>query len=88
MAIQDDPPMSRSPASIRHAREIASTQALAAEGLPILLIEHQMDMISRLCDRVIVMAEGRYLTEGSFDDVARDQRVQEAYMGRRARSAH
>jgi branched-chain amino acid transport system ATP-binding protein/neutral amino acid transport system ATP-binding protein len=71
------------------AREIGEhLQALAAEGLPILLIEHQMDMISRLCDRVIVMAEGRYLTEGSFDDIARDQRVQEAYMGRRARSAH
>lgn len=70
------------------AREIGEhLQALSAEGLPILLIEHQMDMISRLCDRVIVMAEGRYLTEGSFDDIARDQRVQEAYMGRRARSA-
>jgi ABC-type branched-subunit amino acid transport system ATPase component len=71
------------------AREIGEhLQALAAEGLPILLIEHQMDMISRLCDRVIVMAEGRYLTAGSFDDIARDQHVQEAYMGRRARSAH
>jgi branched-chain amino acid transport system ATP-binding protein/neutral amino acid transport system ATP-binding protein len=71
------------------AREIgAHLQALAAEGLPILLIEHQMDMVARLCDRVIVMAEGRYLTAGTFDEIARDQRVQEAYMGRRARSAH
>jgi ABC-type branched-subunit amino acid transport system ATPase component len=71
------------------AREIGEhLQALAAEGLPILLIEHQMDMVARLCDRVIVMAEGRYLTEGTFDEIARDERVQEAYMGRRARSAH
>jgi branched-chain amino acid transport system ATP-binding protein/neutral amino acid transport system ATP-binding protein len=71
------------------AREIGEhLQALAADGLPILLIEHQMDMVARLCDRVIVMAEGRYLTAGSFDEVARDARVQEAYMGRRARSAH
>jgi branched-chain amino acid transport system ATP-binding protein/neutral amino acid transport system ATP-binding protein len=71
------------------AREIGEhLQALAAEGLPILLIEHQMDMVARLCDRVIVMAEGRYLTEGSFDEIAHDDRVQEAYMGRRARGVH
>ena len=71
------------------AREIGEhLRALAAEGSPILLIEHQMDMISRLCDHVIVMAEGRHLTEGSFAEIARDPRVQEAYMGRRARSAH
>ena len=71
------------------AREIGEhLQALAAEGMPILLIEHQMDMVARLCDRVIVMAEGRYLTEGSFDEIASDERVQEAYMGRRARGVH
>jgi branched-chain amino acid transport system ATP-binding protein/neutral amino acid transport system ATP-binding protein len=71
------------------AREIGEhLKALSAEGLPILLIEHQMDMVARLCDRVIVLAEGRYLTEGSFDEIARDERVQEAYMGRRARVAH
>jgi branched-chain amino acid transport system ATP-binding protein/neutral amino acid transport system ATP-binding protein len=71
------------------AREIGEhLQVLAAEGLPILLIEHQMDMVARLCDRVIVMAEGRYLTGGSFDAIASDLRVQEAYMGRRTRRAH
>jgi len=70
------------------AREIGEhLQALAAEGLPILLIEHQMDMVARLCNRVIVLAEGRFLTEGTFDEIARDAHVQEAYMGRRARSA-
>jgi branched-chain amino acid transport system ATP-binding protein/neutral amino acid transport system ATP-binding protein len=70
------------------AREIGEhLQALAAEGLPILLIEHQMDMVARLCNRVIVLAEGRYLTEGTFDEIAGDAHVQEAYMGRRARSA-
>ena len=42
-----------------------------------------MDMIARLCDHVVVMAEGRQLAEGSFADVAADARVQEAYMGRR-----
>jgi branched-chain amino acid transport system ATP-binding protein/neutral amino acid transport system ATP-binding protein len=42
-----------------------------------------MDMIARLCDPVIVMAEGRKLREGSFAELADDPEVQEAYMGRR-----
>ena len=51
--------------------------------MTILLIEHHMDMVARLCDHVIVLAEGRRLAEGSFADVAADPAVQEAYMGRR-----
>jgi ABC-type branched-subunit amino acid transport system ATPase component len=66
------------------AREIGEQlRALLAEGITILLIEHQMDMIARLCDHVIVMAEGRRLVEGSFAELARDPLVQQAYMGRR-----
>ncbi len=57
--------------------------ALKDGGLTLLIIEHDMDMIARLCDPVIVMAEGRRLTEGRFADIAADPRVQEAYMGGR-----
>jgi branched-chain amino acid transport system ATP-binding protein/neutral amino acid transport system ATP-binding protein len=65
------------------AREIGERlREILAEGVTLLLIEHQMDMIARLCDHVIVMAEGRRLTEGSFAEVAADTVVQEAYMGR------
>ena len=64
------------------SREIGERlQEIVAEGITLLLIEHQMDMIARLCDHVIVMAEGRRLTEGSFADVAADTSVQDAYMG-------
>jgi ABC-type branched-subunit amino acid transport system ATPase component len=42
-----------------------------------------MDAVLRLCDPVIVMAEGRNLAEGSFREVAENPAVQEAYMGRR-----
>jgi ABC-type branched-subunit amino acid transport system ATPase component len=66
------------------ANEIgAHLRALRAEGLTFLIIEHHMDVIARLCDPVIVMAEGRHLAEGSFAAIAADARVQEAYMGRR-----
>jgi branched-chain amino acid transport system ATP-binding protein/neutral amino acid transport system ATP-binding protein len=66
------------------AREIGEhLKALGREGITILLIEHHMDMVARLCDHVIVLAEGRRLAEGSFEEVAGNAAVQEAYMGRR-----
>ena len=65
-------------------REIADhLRGLVADGLTVLLIEHHMDTIAELCDHVVVLAEGRNLAEGSFDDLARNEAVQEAYMGRR-----
>jgi len=56
-------------------------------GHTLFVIEHDMNMIAKLCDPVIVLAEGVKLTEGSFAEIAADERVQEAYMGRRARRA-
>ena len=56
---------------------------LRTEGLSFLIIEHHMDLIARLCDPVIVMAEGRTLTEGSFAEVSANAEVREAYMGKR-----
>jgi branched-chain amino acid transport system ATP-binding protein len=50
-------------------------------GVTILLIEHDMDLVMRLCDPVIVLSEGRPLVEGSFETVAKDPRVLAAYLG-------
>ena len=66
------------------AEEIADhLRALQAENVTFLIIEHHMDLIARLCDPVIVMAEGALLTQGSFAEVAADPAVQDAYMGAR-----
>jgi ABC-type branched-subunit amino acid transport system ATPase component len=66
------------------AGEIAEhLKSLVARGITVLLIEHDMGLIARLCDPVIVMAEGKVMTEGSFAAVAKDARVQEAYLGAR-----
>ena len=46
------------------------------------MIEHDMDFIGRLCDPVIVMAEGSVLFEGSVEDAKKDERVIESYLGR------
>lgn len=56
-------------------------QALQQEGITILLIEHDMPLIRRLCDEVIVMADGAFMARGDFDQIAGDVRVQEAYLG-------
>ena len=62
--------------------EIADQLAAISEsGVTILLIEHEMELIERLCDDVVVMAEGKFLTRGSFDEVTADRRVQECYLG-------
>jgi ABC-type branched-subunit amino acid transport system ATPase component len=58
-------------------------RTLRDDGLSFLVIEHHMDMIARLCDPVIVLAEGRTLAEGSFAAIQGNEEVQEAYMGRR-----
>jgi len=50
-------------------------------GYTFCMIEHDMDFISRLCDPVIVMAEGRVLTEGSPSEVMANEQVIEAYLG-------
>ena len=50
-------------------------------GVTILLIEHDMDLVMRLCDPVIVLSEGHPLVEGPFGEVASDPRVLEAYLG-------
>ena len=62
--------------------EIADQLAAISEsGVTILLIEHEMELIEQLCDDVVVMAEGKFLTRGSFDEVTADRRVQECYLG-------
>jgi ABC-type branched-subunit amino acid transport system ATPase component len=70
------------------AREISEhLKSLIQDGITILLIEHHMDMVARLCDHVVVMAEGRRLAEGTFKQMAEDASVQAAYMGRRQAGA-
>ena len=46
------------------------------------MIEHDMDFINRMCDPVIVMAEGSVLFEGTSDEVKKNEKVIESYLGR------
>jgi branched-chain amino acid transport system ATP-binding protein len=45
------------------------------------MIEHDMEFIGRLCETVIVMAEGKVLAQGTIDEIKTNDQVIEAYLG-------
>lgn len=81
LLLLDEPMAGVNPSLVRDIGE--QLLGIAAEGVTIVLIEHQMDLIARLCQHVVVMAEGRRMIEGTFAEVAANAEVQNAYMGSR-----
>ncbi len=51
------------------------------DGLSIILVEHEMGMIERVTDRCVVLNFGQKICEGTYQDIAADKLVQEAYLG-------
>jgi branched-chain amino acid transport system ATP-binding protein len=62
---------------------VARIRQLRDQGVTFMLIEHDMDLVLSLCHPVIVLTEGKRLTEGSFEEIRQDPRVLEAYLGRK-----
>lgn len=59
----------------------------AARGLGLLIIDHDMGLIMRLCHRLHVLASGRTIAEGKAEDIRRDPAVIAAYLGQEAAGA-
>jgi branched-chain amino acid transport system permease protein len=55
---------------------------LKARGYTILVVEHHMDLIMKICDKIVVLNFGKKIAEGRPEAVARDEAVLEAYLGR------
>lgn len=55
---------------------------MKAQGITVLVVEHDMSLISQVCDTVYVLNFGTILTHGTPDEVKADQRVIEAYLGK------
>ena len=56
-------------------------RTLPERGTTVLVIEHDMPFVMNLCDRISVLDRGTLLAEGTPDEVQRDQRVEEVYLG-------
>jgi branched-chain amino acid transport system ATP-binding protein len=60
---------------------ISMVQSIAARGITIIVIEHLMRVVAALAQRAVVLHHGAVVSEGPTDQVFRDQRVIEAYLG-------
>jgi ABC-type branched-subunit amino acid transport system ATPase component len=76
----DEPTAGVDPGRIREVEEYV--QEVQRSGVTILMVEHQLDVVNRICDEVHVMAEGRIIASGTLDAVRQQEQVVEAYVGR------
>jgi ABC-type branched-subunit amino acid transport system ATPase component len=58
----------------------AACRELAAGGVSILLVEHELGAVERLCERVVVMAQGKVISEGRMAELRTRKEVQDAYV--------
>ncbi len=76
----DEPGAGVNPVLLR--RLVSNIETLCHDrGITFFIIEHDMDLITRLCDPVIVMSNGEVIAEGSPEEIKKDQRVLDAYLG-------
>jgi branched-chain amino acid transport system ATP-binding protein len=75
----DEPASGQNPEETSRFGDILRT--LSADGLAILLVEHDMDLVMSVCDTVFVLVQGSVLCSGSPSEVQRNPAVAEAYLG-------
>ncbi len=83
----DEPAAGLSAEETDHVRD--TIRLVRERGISVVVIDHNMRFISDLCDRVLVMAQGRELARGKPQEVLRNPNVIEAYLGKRyAQAGH
>ncbi|HZR41615.1 MAG TPA: ABC transporter ATP-binding protein [Ktedonobacteraceae bacterium] len=81
LLLLDEPTAGMNPTET--AEVLEQLQELRAEGQTILLVEHKLDLVMKVSDHVLVMDGGKLIAQGTPDIVQSDERVIEAYIGRR-----
>jgi branched-chain amino acid transport system ATP-binding protein len=77
-----DEPAAGVPEGERH--EILEIVTTLPRDVSILLIEHDMDLVFSFAERISVLVQGALFLEGTVDEIARDARVREVYLGETA----
>jgi ABC-type branched-subunit amino acid transport system ATPase component len=83
LLLLDEPAAGMNPVETHEITELIG-QLREELGYTILVIEHDMHLVEGISDRVVALDHGIKIAEGSFDEVATDPRVVEAYLGLRA----
>jgi ABC-type branched-subunit amino acid transport system ATPase component len=78
LLLLDEPMAGLSPSLGRQLQDLFLE--LAASGVSLLLVEHELDVVDRLCTKVVVMAQGKVLTEGRMSELRTRKEVQDAYV--------
>ena len=86
MLLLDEPAAGLNPSEMHQIDELIGK--LASRGNTIVLVEHNMRLVMGVSDQVLVLDYGRRLAEGATDEVRRDPRVIEAYLGSTVAAAH
>jgi ABC-type branched-subunit amino acid transport system ATPase component len=79
IVVLDEPVAGVNPSRIREIEE--ALRQLNRAGETFLIVEHNVEFITNLCHRVVVLEQGRKLTEGTAAEIHTDPRVLEAYLG-------
>lgn len=81
MLMLDEPMAGVNRSLARHIEDALSS--LREEGLTLLLVEHELSSVERLCERVLVMAQGRQIADGNMKQLRSRREVLGAYLGGR-----
>lgn len=77
----DEPTAGMSPAETQHIADLIRD---LANDISVVLVEHDMDMVMRISDRITVLQDGGIISEGTPEEISNNQHVKEAYLGKAA----
>ena len=83
LILLDEPTAGMNPAETQEMTQLIG-KLRDERGFTIVVIEHDMRLVKGVSDRVVALDYGRKIAEGTYDQVANDERVIEAYLGKRA----